>query len=92
MLAPAGACVGPVYEPGDLFDDEHVVARSGVLGIDGSEERVVANPLRFGTDGPKRAYTATGPPVAAGEHTEDALLEAGFTPGEIDDLRASGAV
>jgi crotonobetainyl-CoA:carnitine CoA-transferase CaiB-like acyl-CoA transferase len=92
LLAPAGACVGPVYEPRDLFEDEHVVARSGVLGIDDSEERIVANPLRFGTDGPKRTYTATGPPVESGEHTEDALLEAGFTPSEIDDLRASGAV
>jgi crotonobetainyl-CoA:carnitine CoA-transferase CaiB-like acyl-CoA transferase len=92
-LAPAGACVGPVYEPGDLFDDEHVVARGGVLGIDGSDERVVANPLRFAAAGDAaRAFTATSAPVAAGEHTDEALLEVGFTPAEIDDLRAGGAV
>jgi crotonobetainyl-CoA:carnitine CoA-transferase CaiB-like acyl-CoA transferase len=92
LLAPAGACVGPVYEPGDLFDDDHIAARGSVLGIDDSEERIVANPLRFGTDGPKRSYTATGAPAEPGEHTDDALLEVGFTPDEIDDLRASGAV
>jgi crotonobetainyl-CoA:carnitine CoA-transferase CaiB-like acyl-CoA transferase len=51
-----------------------------------SDFRVLANPIKLGGE---RLPSQRAP--ALGEHTEQVLLDAGFTPEEIERLRSSGA-
>ena len=77
--------VGPVNAPEDLLCDPQFVARDAITTIDGTDTRILANPIRVrGIDG--RSSTATAPPPEIGEHTQPVLAEAGFTPREIADL------
>jgi crotonobetainyl-CoA:carnitine CoA-transferase CaiB-like acyl-CoA transferase len=78
--------VGPVHTPGDLLDDPHLAARGAITHIDGTETRVLANPLRLrGPDG--ITTTATAPPPDIGQHTDAVLAEHGFSAAETAALR-----
>lgn len=85
--------VGPVHEPIDLLTDEHVQARSSVIPVEGHDgPRVLANPIRVdGADGLGSSW-GRSPAPACGEHTDDALVAAGYTNDEVAALRDQGAI
>jgi crotonobetainyl-CoA:carnitine CoA-transferase CaiB-like acyl-CoA transferase len=63
--------------PGEIFDDEQVHANGYVRTVkagDGSEFDLVANPVQFDEESPSLVRAPE-----LGEHTEEVLLEAGFT-------------
>ena len=81
--------VGPLYSPDDLLDAPQVTGRGALHTIDGTDTRVLGNPLRInGVDG--SASTATAPAPDLGADTAAVLTEAGFTEAEIAELRADG--
>ncbi len=84
--------VGPVNEPGELLDDPQVVARSGATTIDGTDIRILANPLLLRDPSGPVPTTVTAPPPALGEHSTAVLAAAGFTADEIAALLADGVV
>jgi crotonobetainyl-CoA:carnitine CoA-transferase CaiB-like acyl-CoA transferase len=83
--------VGPLYTPDDLSESPQVVARGSITTIDGTDTKVLGNPLRIrGADGD--ATTATTPAPDLGADTAAVLAEAGFTEAEITELRAAGVL
>jgi len=84
--------VGPVNTADDLVDDEHVTAREGLVTLDGTDIRVLANPLRFDLESAAEGTRATAPPPELGEHTDAVLAAAGFTTEQVESLRADGAI
>ncbi len=83
--------VGPVNTPGDLLDDPHLAERGAITTIDGTDTRVLANPLRMrGPDGV--TTTATSPPPDIGANTDEVLTEHGFTAAEIAALREASVI
>jgi crotonobetainyl-CoA:carnitine CoA-transferase CaiB-like acyl-CoA transferase len=90
-LAAAGVPAAPVQDLAQVVAD----AQTEALGLlqplphpAVPELRLVALPLRAGGE---RVRHRT-PSPALGEHTGEILAEAGYTPAEIDALRAAGAV
>jgi crotonobetainyl-CoA:carnitine CoA-transferase CaiB-like acyl-CoA transferase len=84
--------VGPVNQPGELLDDPQVVARGGATRIDGTDHRILANPLLLRDPSGPVPTTVTAPPPAIGEHNEVVLADAGFTTDEVATLIAEGVV
>ena len=86
------ACVGPVNNFEEAFQDPQVVARSMIMEGDvpgvGTWKHV-GNPLKIGQS---RDEILRIPPPHLGEHTEQVLTEAGFEQAAIDELRAAGAI
>jgi len=90
LLGPLGAAVNAVHRGEDVLTDPQYVAREAFAMVAG--EPVPANPVRL-TDAQGRGpYTADAEPPLVGEHTEEVLGRAGFTPDEIAQLRHSGLV
>jgi alpha-methylacyl-CoA racemase len=82
--------VGPCHEPADVLDDPNVRARGDIVHLE-TGESVLANPLRIsGADG--AAATALSPPPGLGQHTDELLAEAGFSPDEIQTLRDAAVI
>jgi alpha-methylacyl-CoA racemase len=80
------ACVWPVLDLDELADDPHLAERRTVTRTgDGS----VAAPAPRLSRTPGQAGPPTVPP---GEDTAAVLAEAGYSQGDIDALRAAGAV
>lgn len=94
-LASLEACFGPVNDLGETFADPQVRARGMVREADLAAGRVgsLGNPVRI-VDGPRGEpdLSPLRPPPGFGEHTDQALAAAGFSQGEIAELRGSGAV
>jgi crotonobetainyl-CoA:carnitine CoA-transferase CaiB-like acyl-CoA transferase len=86
VLTEEGLRHAPVRDVTALIDDEQVRANEYVVDIDG--ETVVATPVRF-SETPARASAAV-PEV--GQHTEEVLLEHGFTWDDIARLQDEGAI
>jgi alpha-methylacyl-CoA racemase len=86
-------CLEPVLELDEALDSELVRAREMVVEIDqpGAEKpvRQLGIPVKL-TRTPGEHARLPGP--ALGEHTEEVLLAAGYSPGEISELLAGGAV
>jgi alpha-methylacyl-CoA racemase len=83
--------VGPLHTPDDLLDSPHVAARASLTTIDGTDVRVLGNPLRIrGEDGASTSATTAAPDLGA--DTDQVLTEAGFFSGEIAELRADGVL
>jgi crotonobetainyl-CoA:carnitine CoA-transferase CaiB-like acyl-CoA transferase len=88
----------PVGQPGDLFDDPHLLATGGLVevilsrfgGEDGKRTRLPALPIEFGADR-QRPGLARQPPQV-GEHNAEVLGEAGFSAAEIAELAESGVI
>jgi succinate---hydroxymethylglutarate CoA-transferase len=82
--------VAPVFDIAQALENPFVHERAGVLGYrypDGSEARMVANPIRFaGVELPRRAAPKMG------EHDDAMLREAGFDGDAIAKLRALGVI
>ena len=90
-LAEAGVCASQVYETSDLFTDPHLLARDFVHTVQHAEHgdvRLLRWPARMS----KSDVAMTGAPLL-GEHTDQVLAEdLGLGRGEIDALRAEGAL
>ncbi len=88
QLGAAGAAIAPVNIGAELVDDAHVVARDAVVQVAGVA--VPGSPLRLsGAEGARREQDVAGPPEL-GAHTAEALAAAGYSPGEIEELREAG--
>lgn len=84
--------VGPVNDSADLLEDPQVTERGSLVNLDGTDTRVLANPIRFGSATGSVATNATSNPPEIGAHT-DALLQAvGFNNNEVAVLRATAVV
>jgi crotonobetainyl-CoA:carnitine CoA-transferase CaiB-like acyl-CoA transferase len=90
-LDQAGVPAGPINSVKDVFEEPQVVERDMLryvphsLGVDvpqvGSPMRFVESPLRL----------CTSPPLL-GEHTSSILATLGYSPDQIQSLRAQGAI
>jgi crotonobetainyl-CoA:carnitine CoA-transferase CaiB-like acyl-CoA transferase len=91
LLQAAGVPSAPVFTVGDLFTDPHARARGnvvdvphellGTLPVYGFPFRMSRTPLQIRSRAPD-----------LGEHSLAVLAELGYTPTEIDGLRAAGAL
>lgn len=90
VLARANGVWAPVRRPVEVGDDPQVRA-NGYLGSvalgDGAELPMVTSPVQYGAGA---APLRRAPEV--GEHTEEALLRAGFDWDEITALKDAGAI
>ena len=84
--------VGPVHAVEDLLEDPQVTERRSLTALDGSDARVLANPIRLdGADGAAASAGLSEPP-ALGRDTDAVLAHAGYAPDEIAALRSAGIV
>lgn len=82
---------GPVNTLLDILGDDQFLARKGLVEIDHplvGKVSMLANPIRF-SETP--ASYERHPPLL-GEHTGEILKEIGYSPEEIAEIRAGGAV
>jgi alpha-methylacyl-CoA racemase len=79
-------CFAPVLTMGEAREHPHNVARGTFTEVDGAPQPAPAP--RFG----RTPAGIAGPPVAPGADTDAALLDWGFSAGEIEDLRSSSAI
>ncbi|MGQ0732745.1 MAG: CaiB/BaiF CoA transferase family protein [Acidobacteriota bacterium] len=90
-LEAAGIPCGPINDYVEVFADPQVVAREMIVEVDHpalGRLRTLGTPLKL-------SETPLNPGRRApllGEHTDEVLREAGFTPAEIAHLRDIGAV
>ncbi|MFE5331728.1 CaiB/BaiF CoA transferase family protein [Embleya sp. NPDC056575] len=93
-LSGVGVASGPVYNPGDVIDDEHVRNRHMLVEM----ERTDGEPAPILSPGNpvKLSRVAEGPESRVpwvGEHTAEVLgTELGMSREEIDRLAAAGAI
>ena len=90
VLNNAGVPCGPIYDIGQVWEDEQITAREMRVDLPHPTAGTVGNiglaaKLR-GTPGSIR----TAAPLL-GQHTREVLCEAGYSDGAIDDMLASGA-
>lgn len=89
-LAGSDCCVTPVLKLEQALDDPHFQARGMVRPLHGgpAQARQLACPVQMsGFD-----FEVRLPAPRRGEHTDSVLLAAGYTPEEVVQLRALGAV
>ena len=87
-----------VGQPGDLFDDPHLLATGGLLdviisrigGSEGKSAKLPALPIEFGADRERPGIRMQSPRM--GEHTSQVLAEAGFRALDIAQLLETGVV
>jgi len=90
-LAGKGVMIAPVYNFEQLFQDPQVLHDGMVVEIDHPEAgkvKILQTPIIL-SETPLRIKR---PPPLLGEHTEEILLEAGYTQEEIRQLQGIGAV
>ena len=80
------ACVAPVLSLSEARTHPHLAARATFVEHEGLPQPATAPRL-------SRTPGALGrPPVLPGQHTDEILTEAGLSPAQVADLRATGAV
>jgi crotonobetainyl-CoA:carnitine CoA-transferase CaiB-like acyl-CoA transferase len=87
-----------VGRPGDLFTDPHLLATGGLLdvfisrigGTAGKKVGLPALPIEFGHDRDRPGIRRQAPRL--GEHSDEILLEAGFSGAEIAMMHETGVV
>ena len=90
-LQAEGLPCSVVVQPQDVPADPQLAATGALVEYEhpqAGRTRQARHPLRF--DGTPTTHRTGAPRL--GEHTDQILAEAGFTPAQITDLRASGAV
>jgi len=86
-----GLPFAPIARPHDLFEDPHLQESRGLLDVtlpDGRPTKVPALPLMM--DGRRTKIRRDLPRI--GEHSNEILIEAGYSPEEIQALLSDGAV
>jgi crotonobetainyl-CoA:carnitine CoA-transferase CaiB-like acyl-CoA transferase len=88
-FAGSGVPFGVIGRLADVVDDEQA-AHAGLFADTDNPDipRTVNNPIRLGFARPRRA----GPPPEIGQHSNEILHEAGYSPVEIAALKKSGAL
>jgi alpha-methylacyl-CoA racemase len=86
LLEGTDACFAPVLSLGEAPHHPHNVARGTFVEVDGVVQPAPA-PRFSRTPG-----AIQRPPARPGEHTDEGLRDWGFTPAEVAELRAAGAV
>ncbi|HEX2940212.1 MAG TPA: CaiB/BaiF CoA-transferase family protein, partial [Rhodopila sp.] len=87
-----------VGQPGDLFEDQHLLATGGLVdvvvsrtgGLEGKKTVLPALPVEFGLERARPAVRTQPPQL--GEHSREVLVEAGFSADEIEGLVRRGVV
>lgn len=79
-------CFAPVLSMSQARAHPHNVERNTFVDVEGAPQPAPAP--RFS----RTPSAVQGPPVAAGAHTDAALPEWGFTPAEVAELKATGAI
>lgn len=91
ILAAVDTCASPVYDVAEVFDDPHVRERQMLLSLAHptlGEVRQVGMSLKLSdTPGSVRRLAPS-----IGQHTDEALAAAGYSPAEIARLRTEGVV
>ena len=85
-LEAAEACFAPVLSPWEAPEHPHNAARGTFVESNGLVQPAPAP--RFS----RTPARIAGPPPRPGQHTDEVLTEWGFTPEEIEKLRAAGGV
>ena len=85
-----GLPFAPIMQPQDLFHDPHLLATGGLAAMQLPDGRQTQVPLMPITMGGHRPGVRSSPP-SLGEHTDALLLEAGYTPDEIRQLKNNQA-
>jgi crotonobetainyl-CoA:carnitine CoA-transferase CaiB-like acyl-CoA transferase len=88
----------PVGQPGDLFTDAHLLATGGLLdvfisrmgGTEGKKVGLPALPIEFGPARERPGLQRQPPRL--GEHNDEILGEAGFSPAEIASLAGAQVI
>ncbi len=86
ILEGTDVCFAPVLEPDEAPEHPHNAARQTFVDLGGVTQPAPAP--RFSRTAPSVSRL----PARPGDHTDEALAEWGFEPGEIEALRATGAV
>ena len=91
LLAPADTCVAPVYTVPELVEDEHLAARGTIVEAKHPSAGAFRQlgPLLAGTDATRTTYELR---EATETDTDDLLLAAGLTAGELAALHDAGAI
>ncbi len=90
-LDAAGIPAGPVLDIAEMTEDAQTNAREMVqeVGGDAGEAiRVLGHPVKYS----EHPAAITRPAPALGEHTEEVLLEAGYSEAEIAGFREAGVI
>ncbi|MFE0378137.1 CaiB/BaiF CoA transferase family protein [Streptomyces inhibens] len=91
LLDDAGIPCAPISDVAQALSGPQAVARGMVTELDhptAGRLRTVASPLKLSAT-PARIRTA---PPLLGQHTDEVLAETGYSPADIAELHASGAV
>ena len=94
-LERAGLPFAPINRPGDLFDDPHLRASGGLLGVNltdgersGERADLPGLPIEFGSAKPALRHNLP----AVGAHSHELLIEAGLSEEVIASLVAEGVL
>jgi crotonobetainyl-CoA:carnitine CoA-transferase CaiB-like acyl-CoA transferase len=91
LLSRADVPCGPAYTLSEVIDDPHLREHGMFVEIDDPKKgkiKQVAPSLRF-SETPAEVRM---PPPEVGEHTEEILLDLGYSKGEIDEMRKEGII
>jgi CoA:oxalate CoA-transferase len=86
VLDAAGVPSGPINSISDAVEDPQVVAR-GMIRRTGTG-RFASQPIRFST----YQSSSEAPAPKLGEHTQEVLVESGFSVAEISAMKSEGAI
>ena len=91
VITDAGIPCGPINRVSQVINDPQVLARNMVVNVPHPEVPDLRVP------GPPLKLTATPPtvrryPPLLGEHNEEILTDAGYSPGQISRLREKGVI
>ena len=85
MLNEEGIPVGPIHNMKQLFESEQVQARNMVETFEhptAGNIQLVGSPLKFS----KTKVEMKSPPPLVGEHTENILLQLGYSKADIQQM------
>ena len=91
LLEEAGVPAGPIYNLDQVYNDPHVQARNMVVELEDPRLGVIKHigvPVKLsGTPGSIRHRAPD-----LGEHSREVLLEAGYTPAEVENFVEHGTI
>lgn len=89
LFADKDVCVEPVLTIPEMLAHPQVQARNMVVNVpkpDGGTQQQIASPFKFSEGEAEYRWVGT----AVGQHTDEVLIDAGYTQNKIKELRQSG--